>query len=75
MEIVVIIMMRVTRLSCQKLFKVMTMIVGMAMTMFKGLFVKYSQKNIQGTTASPRIREQCGGKETVVHVSLLPERA
>ena len=32
-------------------------------------------KDIQGTTASPRIREQCGGKETVVHVSLLPERA
>ena len=31
-------------------------------------------KDIQGTTASPRIREQCGGKETVVHVSLLPER-
>ena len=72
------------------------------MMMFKGLFVKYSQKNIQGddhsndeddhddvqrpiylvfskdvqgTTASPRIRKQCGGKETVVHVSLLPERA
>ena len=32
-------------------------------------------KDIQGTTASPRIREQCRGKETVVHVSLLPERA
>ena len=32
-------------------------------------------KDIQGTTASPRIREHCGRKETVVHVSLLPERA
>ena len=32
-------------------------------------------KDIQGTTASPRIWQQCGGKETVVHVSLLPECA
>ena len=49
-KIVVIIMRRVTRLSCQKLFKVMikmmimTMIVRTTMTMFKGLFVKSSQK-------------------------------
>ena len=74
-------MRRVTRLSCQKLFQ------GDDQNddydndseddhddVQRPVCLVIS-KDIQGTTASPRIREQCGGKETVVHVSLLPERA
>ena len=60
MEIVVMIMMRVTRLSCQKLLKVMTMIVGIAMMMFKDLFVKYSQKIFK---AQQRARESGSSAE------------
>ena len=65
-KIVVIIMRRVTRLSCQKLFKVMikmmimTMMLRMTMTMFKDLFVKSIVKLFK---AQQRARESGSSAE------------
>ena len=60
MKIVVIIMMRVTRLSCQKLFKVMIKMMIMTMTMLKDLFVWSSQKIFK---AQQRARESGSSAE------------